>query len=339
MANRRIKSSDLPPVQLLRRIDALDPGVFDRVDALPRDSFDGLDYLSVQSVQSVASFRTADMDDIAAIHAVAAWRKHKVVYHFAPELAQEIIDGDSAGDIDVSALQSLPYDGIYIDLSNLADMVGAFLTRTTLPPSSPGLILLLLYRDGMISSLPLYLRQGWTMTRAVNFFARLVEDARSHGAPAGAPAEVYVPQTLAFLRWFLPLILYLCADNAEIQYRPVLRDRRDAPSKHLQDASPVPDSAPQLASVGDQFAVAMRAYRKQHKDADAKIVRADGVGGAKKRPHMRAAHYAHYWIGPKNDPSKRRLILHWIAPILVGTKTEPHTVTISDVSKAKKPEA
>ncbi len=35
-------------------------------------------------------------------------------------------------------------------------------------------------------------------------------------------------------------------------------------------------------------------------------------------PHLRKAHWHHYWTGPKSDPDQRKLVVRWIHPVFVG---------------------
>src|SRR5690606_32674005 len=36
------------------------------------------------------------------------------------------------------------------------------------------------------------------------------------------------------------------------------------------------------------------------------------------RSHIRRAHWHAFWTGPRNEPQKRKLVLHWLPPILVN---------------------
>lgn len=61
---------------------------------------------------------------------------------------------------------------------------------------------------------------------------------------------------------------------------------------------------------------------------------ADGESGRTVIPHLRRAHWHHYWTGPKSDPEKRELVVRWIHPVLVGGKETIPTVrpVVGDVA-------
>lgn len=36
------------------------------------------------------------------------------------------------------------------------------------------------------------------------------------------------------------------------------------------------------------------------------------------RPHMRRGHWHHYWVGSRDNDEERKLILKWVAPIMIN---------------------
>lgn len=43
---------------------------------------------------------------------------------------------------------------------------------------------------------------------------------------------------------------------------------------------------------------------------------------ASPRPHMRRGHWHHFWTGPKNDETNRKLVLKWLSPMMISVDTE-----------------
>jgi len=73
-----------------------------------------------------------------------------------------------------------------------------------------------------------------------------------------------------------------------------------------------PPENPTIWNVGSHLGAALRAaYERESRD----------LGGthASPRPHIRRAHWHSYWTGPRKDPERRRLILKWLHPMVVGT--------------------
>lgn len=57
--------------------------------------------------------------------------------------------------------------------------------------------------------------------------------------------------------------------------------------------------------------------------------------GKNRRAHFRQGHWHRYWTGPKKDPSKRQMVLKWVAPVLVGA-ADQESVVIVTVGESKR---
>ncbi len=97
-------------------------------------------------------------------------------------------------------------------------------------------------------------------------------------------------------------VAYICSTNADIvpSYKPQQGIRRNNAKKR---------SAATWHDVGYRVGAELRAYER------AKSERKPHQGGTV-RPHMRRAHWHHYWTGPRDG--ERELVLRWIAPTMVG---------------------
>lgn len=132
-------------------------------------------------------------------------------------------------------------------------------------------------------------------------------------------------QSTLFCKQTLQLVLYLCAENAEItanseqtfytQRSPVIKDRYAEIRKW---------------DVGVRIGNAVRAYRKA-------AVAHEKPGGthASPRPHMRRGHWHNFWMGAKSDPASRKLVLKWVAPTFANVNGEDTPVTLHPVSEEK----
>lgn len=56
----------------------------------------------------------------------------------------------------------------------------------------------------------------------------------------------------------------------------------------------------------------------------------ENSSGWTQRPHMRRAHWHHFWTGKKGE--ERKLILKWIAPSFINTELGEQPATINIVS-------
>ena len=111
---------------------------------------------------------------------------------------------------------------------------------------------------------------------------------------------------------FLNLVLYVCAENAE--YREVKRPYK--PTENIIQHTHTgyfEVKAPKFWHIGDDIG-------RQLREAKKPVETVAETSGVHKSPrvHYRRAHWHHFWAGPKDMPEKRKLILHWLAPMLVG---------------------
>jgi len=96
------------------------------------------------------------------------------------------------------------------------------------------------------------------------------------------------------------IVAYLCCKNAEIRtvYKPPKEPgrRRSAATWH---------------QVGYRIGAELRAYERAASE------RRPHQGGTV-RPHMRRAHWHHFWTGPRGG--ERKLVLKWVPPTMVALK-------------------
>ncbi len=100
-------------------------------------------------------------------------------------------------------------------------------------------------------------------------------------------------------------ISYLCSRNADINkvYEPT-KERGSKSSRRY--------SAATWHEVGYRVGSELRRYRHSY---NGNAVHR----GGRVRPHMRRAHWHHYWTGPMDGD--RQLVLKWIPPILVASRS------------------
>ena len=105
-------------------------------------------------------------------------------------------------------------------------------------------------------------------------------------------------------------VAYLCSANADIVavYKPKKEKRRNNAKKRSQAT---------WHEVGYRIGAELRNYMRVKYERGEKT-------GRTVRPHMRRAHWHHYWIGPRNG--ERRLVLKWVAPTMVGVGIDSATL-------------
>ena len=108
---------------------------------------------------------------------------------------------------------------------------------------------------------------------------------------------VYPPQLL------VNAMAYLCSANADVEevYSPSPSlSAETVRRKHLSTAT--------WREVGYHIGAEIRKHARYESTG--------GGDGRKVRPHMRRAHWHHFWRGPKNG--NRELFIKWLPPIVVN---------------------
>ena len=98
-------------------------------------------------------------------------------------------------------------------------------------------------------------------------------------------------------------VAYLCSTNADIvpSYKPKAELKPNKGKKR---------SYATWYDVGYKIGADLRSYQRIKRENN------ENQGGSL-RPHMRRAHWHHYWVGPKSGD--RKLILKWIQSTLIGS--------------------
>ena len=142
-----------------------------------------------------------------------------------------------------------------------------------------------------------------------------VEDAPEDGADVEATEELLARSRQAVSR-VIGLVLYLCAENAELR-------ALDDPGRPIRQTSAAPVAQrPREILVGYRTGPLLARRRTG--------TTASGTGRGVE-PHLRRAHWHHYWVGAAEE-SERHLELRWLNPTLVGGR--PIRPRVRDVGTA-----
>lgn len=320
--------SDYPPVRVLREIGKRWPSAWTQVRTFRAGRGHDLPtwpewcYLPIAAGVAIATqgndamLYQATLDPYlppSVIAAAAAWRVGKSIYRYDPDLYRELIAQPMDGNLPCEILHRLPDYCVYIETPGIRALDGdvsgvwAHLEHDA-HDGREELRLVLLMADGTNRPMPIHLGD-WTLDEGLQ---RMHAEAERQ---AGGPLDAM--NITADLMPILQLVLYLCADNAE------LPDGARA-SLPRRDSNHVPD-LPRRWDVGVRIGAALRRYRATESESD--ITTSDGH--APPRPHMRRAHWHHFWTGPR--AGDRRLILHWLPPIPVGVDQEDGPAVIHPV--------
>ena len=122
----------------------------------------------------------------------------------------------------------------------------------------------------------------------------------------------------------LQLVLYICAENKEIEENALQKNitRKPKSKKYIKDKY----REVQIWDCGNKISEKIRTFLI----SDNKTCSSNSkIGNGKiKSPHSRRGHWHHFWIGKRNS-EERKLILKWVAPTFVNGS--PNTVNINIV--------
>ena len=286
-------------------------------------------YLPLAAAQAVMleKYDKHDLNYSAVFAALASWRQYKEIYSFSPELT-ETLYSQSGDDITVpnEILFGMPYPCVFISTGENEGFFCFF--EQDMHTMGLELRFCEVSRNGAKISIEhrwLHLGENYTISDGINEGVEL--SLKNMPTKLSKNECEYLRKALyENISQKIQLVLYICADNAEIEENPEQKSITRKPPKNSKPK----DTFREIRSwdVGVRFSKAIRkAAEKSNMDANpetseptetAEQQAPENPSNRKSpRPHARRGHWHHFWIGSSKDNS-RRLILKWIAPIFVG---------------------
>ena len=250
--------------------------------------------------------------------ALAAWRQAKFIYEFDETLADELISQADDLVIPVDVIYHMPAQAVYIKYPPDKSGVDGFLAALESDPESREneLRLYLMY-DRQPISLPIHLMPGGTINTGIDRAIELVRknqtkysDNRYESAQFDLSVS-FINEMRTELVRMVNLFLYVCSENADIE-----EDREQ--SKIYKRPSRIRDRFSEIKkyNAGVKQGILLRKLRTYQPKQSTDISETPHGTHASPIPHIRRAHYHHYWTGRRDG--ERTLILRWIPPTLVA---------------------
>ena len=260
--------------------------------------------------------------DLRQFIAMASWRPTQGIYRFAPALLDALCETPVSGAIPGEVLRRIPEWCVYIEIEREVNghlLHGAF-AHLDLREDGEVLRLAILHDHNAVFSVPVPIM-------------RTIDEALANCQPDDS-----VPPNLlhllahrkSFVERVVSLLLYLCSTNAEIR-DPKASSRAPGLAKsHIDRHGRSRWYAARDATIwetGTRLGAALDAAKARSTS------KTSAPTGRTVRPHVRRAHWHHVWIGPRDEPEKRKRELKWWNPILVnfGDGEEPDAATIRTV--------
>ncbi len=246
--------------------------------------------------------------DAATVTALAVWRRTKGVYQFEPALLEALWETPIAGEIPAAVLKRLPEWCVYVPLERetkhgLVRGVWAHLEHDVNDRSEE----LRLLFDAGEALLPIAVRLGGTLRQGIEsvlgsglmrlgrmIAGRQIDEATKTASELAGPV--------------VNLLLWLCSEEPEISGQG--RPGNPQPQRVKGGLREFPVAAPRVWTVGARIGASLAAAGSGHQQDEG------GSGRARPRPHIRRAHWAVRWTGPRSGDQEP--VLRWIAPTLVA---------------------
>lgn len=254
------------------------------------------------------------------ITAAATWRTTQGIYRFDPDLYDELVGQSLKGRLPSEILTCLPEWCVYIETPGAkfcGTPVYGFWALLNHAHDTESIGLFLVFNQENGEYFPVFAGAG-SETLETYFEKIEVFDANPSDNDTimktfkriASPEEIGEIRTnfLQNLVPFIQLVLYLCAENTDIPVQPRHPNTRVRMSGQVD----VPKE-PRVWMVGERIGASIRKYRNEERQNE---YRETSSTHASPRPHVRRAHWHHFWAGPKTGEQK--LILRWLPPIPVN---------------------
>lgn len=311
---------NLPMFRLLRKMNGRYPGLLDALRSLTPDEKKAVTRKAVADrlkIPSIFLSVSAGMEEVD-LSMLFGWRLFKNVYDFDPSLSEELYrQAEEPVSVSRSCLD-LPYPVTYIrthvenaDFSEFAvwksrqeDGTESLTIRSFDDMENPFLFPLLLgtSEEPLEDAIRRSVRCAYERADAV------VRQSSSVTEQKLSDSEILFRRDISFV---VTAVLYLNAVNAEVRRDP-LRDFRR--TRIVRD---IPRELERF-SVGEETGIRIRKlYGLRHGERK----RSGERNGSRRSPvpHLRRAHWHTYLFGSHALPKeKRRPVLKWLSPVMVG---------------------
>lgn len=299
-----------PPTKLLLRMQKLAPAL---VEALAAEAPSSTPALLSTIKAAMPSLSPRELGSVCMrVLPIAAWTTSKHVYEIDGEVAGSLSGQSLDGELPVELFERLPYPSLYVeDASSFRGFGTRGFLATVLGDNAGGESLWLCFfpsnETQPVQIVSLDVKRGNTIAKAVE--ALVETDTVFIGSNTFALSNANLRRELSRA---VNLLLYVVSSeaDAEVVYRP--------PSGRKEGRRSNPET---VTLVGSRMGHAIGKARIR-----ATASERDATGHARSvAPHVRKAHWQHYWVGKRKDRDDGRfgdeLVLRWVPPAFVNART------------------
>lgn len=284
----------------------------------------------VRTLLQLSGRTDAQALESAAILTVSyIWQQTKQVFRFDPALMKELENQPFTGDIPTEILHRLPVPCVYVEGKTdfLGHPMSGFFAYLDCYAEDDERLVLLYISDRNeyeITSIPLCGTIDDSLEKLLSTAQKAKGIDRTPLTEAIKSQKGDYEQIKRFIGRVLNTLLYLCSDQPDYDKPP--RKRSANPKKTTISEERAP-RVPSVTVAGSRIGAVIRKGREAEEREQRRLSHAGK--STPKTPHIRRAHWHHYWMGAVGS-DERRLILKWIPPVFVGAESAD-VVTIHPV--------
>lgn len=264
--------------------------------------------MSLNQTLELAKLHCTDAYDFAqfavACPGLYAWRKYKEIYSFNDELAETLLEQNDDIKLPVEALSRLPAPAVWIQFEGKNN--GFFVWYDSVFVNGEGDILTLRVFGAD--------DKNKVFIFAVSLIEGMTISEGSAHAVSYAPRDPLFDEK--FARGLISVILYLCAENKEVEENP---EQKQITARTATSVTAPKDVFREIRKWDVGFRVGKKISAAK-RDAHQQVGHTQGGGGSvgtPKRSHVRRGHYHSYWVGSRSS-GDRKLVLKWVAPTFIN---------------------
>lgn len=258
------------------------------------------------------------VSDAQQIDALAPWRISKEVFIIDESLEQMLFQQADDAAVPAEILMQIPYPCFYVQFHHFdfqnRTISGAFVhLEYDVKNDSSELRILFAFPDGSTLGFPIHINAG-NLENSEHVTVQEAIDTIGTESPLNALRGMMQTENNAIkiaLGKVLQVVLYLCAQNAEIS------PNKEQSTVHKRGKK-IRDSYAEIRKwdVGVRIGAAVKASSQPASQSSAHSAHASP------RPHMRRGHWHNFWTGSRSKPDERKLVLKWVAPTFIGDRDE-----------------
>lgn len=262
--------------------------------------------------------------DVDILGCYSRWSQHKIVLDADTEFIVALLNTKSEKNISILSFYELPYTCPLIilpaEVQEIWEIpVTAFcvlLDCEIIESEKNALHFLLFLENGEFVNIIL----SWNQGKITDNYYELIPNNKF----SKINHDVIAQEFEEMIKGLLTITLYICSAETDIKPRP------EHPNKRLNRISKNYKRGANVYDLGFRFGESYRRFMQSQKSQSSNQINLDTQ--QRRIPHVRKAHWHSYWVGPLTDKAKRKKVLKWLPPMLIGAETmEDEPVTIKRI--------